>query len=91
MLSIHCPYCGPRDEAEFICEGEHVDRPDPALTDDAGWAAYLYYRGNDRAFIEEHWVHAFGCEQWLAVTRHSVTHEIRSVKAVAPNGSESGT
>jgi heterotetrameric sarcosine oxidase delta subunit len=84
MLIIRCPWCGPRDEAEFICDGEHAPRPVAAEADDATWAHYLYYRGNARDFIEEHWVHAFGCEQWLVVERHSVTNEIRGVRPVRP-------
>lgn len=82
MLLIHCPFCGARDEAEFFCDGEFAARPDPARADDAAWSDYLVRRDNARDWIVEHWVHAFGCEQWLAVTRHSVTNEVRAVRPV---------
>ena len=37
MLQIHCPHCGPRDEAEFTYRGDaSVSRPGP----DAGIEAW---------------------------------------------------
>ena len=41
MFVIPCPWCGPREQAEFHCGGEaHIARPTDA--DDAAWAGYLY-------------------------------------------------
>ena len=45
MLWIDCPWCGARPETEFRYGGEaHIARPEPAATDDAGWADYLFMR-----------------------------------------------
>jgi sarcosine oxidase, subunit delta len=91
MLSINCPFCGPRDETEFRCGGQtHIQRPGPhdAVTDDA-WASYLYVRDNPKGVHLERWVHALGCRQWFNVARHTVTHEIRAVYRMgerAPEG-----
>ena len=44
MLIIPCPYCGPRDEIEFVCGGEeHIARPlaENTITD-AEFAEYLF-------------------------------------------------
>ncbi len=81
MLSIVCPFCGPRDETEFRCGGEsHIARPGPpdAVTDEA-WADYLFYRDNTKGVQFERWVHAYGCGLWFNVARNSVTHEILAV------------
>lgn len=84
MLKIECPYCGPRDEAEFRCGGQsHIQRPGPHdAVSDAQWADYLYMRDNPRGWHFERWLHAAGCRQWFNVARHTVTHEIRAVYAM---------
>ena len=44
MLEIPCPWCGPRNESEFVCAGE-ADRkrpPDPEAETDEAWADYLF-------------------------------------------------
>ena len=44
-MLITCPYCGPRDVAEFTYQGDgNRERPDPASTDQAAWNAYVYDR-----------------------------------------------
>ena len=79
MLRIDCPYCGPRDEHEFVFGGEaHVDRP--ALeASDADWAAYLFTKENGCGVQAERWRHARGCGQWFNLRRHTATHEIVAV------------
>lgn len=78
MLVIPCPWCGPRDEAEFICGGEaHLVRP-PVDCSDADWAAYLFARKNPRGRTVDRWRHAYGCGRWMNVTRDTATHAILS-------------
>ena len=49
MMLIPCPWCGPRNDAEFTPGGEaHITRP--ALTvNDQQWGEYLYFRKNIKA------------------------------------------
>ena len=84
MLLIQCPYCGPRDEAEFSCGGEaHIARPlaDNNITD-AQFADYLFYRHNPKGVFLERWRHASGCRRWFNVVRDTVSHEIIEVYAM---------
>ena len=81
MLSIPCPWCGPRDEIEFRYGGEaHIARPDePGAADDAAWADYLYLRDNPKGLLAERWVHRAGCRRWFNVLRDTVSHRILAV------------
>ncbi len=79
MLTIHCPWCGPRDETEFSYGGE-ADIARPAAPDglsDAAWADYLFMRTNPKGWHCEQWNHAHGCRRWFKAERHTVTYEIR--------------
>lgn len=79
MLLIPCPWCGPRDESEFVCGGESkLVRPNLDCSD-AEWAEYLFVRKNPRGRTEDRWRHAFGCGQWMDVMRDTVSHELFSV------------
>ena len=54
MLIISCPYCGPRDEIEFVCGGEaHIARPlaNNTITD-AEFAEYLFIRDNPKGVVQ---------------------------------------
>jgi len=82
MIQIDCPWCGPRSEIEFRCAGPHEKRPDPASASDVEWTDYLYFRDNTRGLLLEHWVHAFGCRQWIAVERDTVTNAIAGTTPV---------
>ena len=76
MLLIPCPWCGPRNDSEFIAGGEaHLQRPPVSVDDDAG-GAYLYVRRNRKGSQAERWFHAYGCRRWFNVVRDTVTHEI---------------
>lgn len=76
MLRITCPYCGTRDESEFLFGGpSHVTRPDPSV-DDATWTAYLFNRKNPAGLHTERWGHVYGCSRWFNVMRDTRTHEI---------------
>lgn len=81
MLRIACPWCGPRDEIEFICGGEsHIARPGPPdRVSDAAWGAYLFERINPKGLHHERWLHRHGCGQWFNVARDTVSHEIKAV------------
>jgi sarcosine oxidase subunit delta len=84
MLLIDCPHCGRRPESEFRCGGEaHIARPaDPAGTDDAAWAEYLFYRKNPRGVHAERWLHAHGCRRWFNALRDTVSDRIVATYAI---------
>jgi sarcosine oxidase, subunit delta len=76
MLRISCPYCGPRDETEFVFGGpSHVTRPS-GDADDRIWSAYLFDRKNPVGLNRERWSHAYGCGRWFNIARDTRTHEI---------------
>ena len=82
MMLLSCPWCGPRDEAEFSCGGTtHIVRP-PLGSSDAEWGAYLFFRDNPKGPLRERWRHSYGCGQWFNVERHTVTHEVLAVYAM---------
>ena len=78
MLQLNCPYCGPRDEAEFSCGGEaHIARPLAVnKISDREFADYLFLRDNPKGVFLERWRHAAGCRRWFNMARDTVTHEI---------------
>ena len=76
MLRIPCPYCGTRDEPEFVFGGNaHVARP-AFEVDDATWTSYLYSQENPAGIRFERWAHLYGCGRWFNVARDTRTHEI---------------
>jgi heterotetrameric sarcosine oxidase delta subunit len=83
-MRIPCPYCGDRDVHEFVYRGDaEPKRPDS----DTGFYEYLYLRENSAGTMREHWYHAQGCRNWIAVTRDTTDHSIRGsvlAKPVAP-------
>jgi len=77
MLNIRCPFCGERNETEFIYGGPiGSNRPDPATCSDEVWLDYLLNVQNPVGPVEERWWHARGCGDWFTLWRHTVTHEI---------------
>lgn len=85
MLRIRCPYCGERDEIEFRYRGDaSKTRPAGEL---AALTAYVYERDNPRGWHLEWWLHVGGCRKLLKVSRHTLTHEIRSVIAAEDSAS----
>jgi sarcosine oxidase, subunit delta len=79
MLRISCPFCGTRDETEFVFGGpSHVTRP-PFESEDSEWTHYLFHRDNPKGIHRERWLHAYGCGRWFNVARHTVTHEILAI------------
>ena len=77
MQLIPCPWCGPREEAEFHYGGQAlVAHPvDPSALSDAEWAEYLFFRDNPKGDFTERWVHTAGCRRWFNVVRNTVTSE----------------
>ena len=78
MILLPCPWCGPRDAAEFHHVGEASPRPDPRTADRAQWRHYLYFRSNPRGWTTETWYHRAGCRRYIRVERHTDTNEVRS-------------
>ncbi|WP_327341962.1 sarcosine oxidase subunit delta family protein [Streptomyces europaeiscabiei] len=81
MLLITCPWCGPRDEAEFHYGGQaHVPYPEtPSALTDEEWARYLFFRDNTKGPFAERWSHAAGCRTWFNAVRDTSTNEILAV------------
>jgi sarcosine oxidase subunit delta len=73
-----CPFCGPRDEAEFTFVGEPKMRPEPAeAVGDADWAEYLYVNANPKGEAREIWLH-LTCMDMFAMTRDTATNAVLS-------------
>jgi sarcosine oxidase, subunit delta len=83
MLRIACPWCGPRDETEFLNGGE-VPAPRPGeRCSDAGWTAHLFEHDNVRGVLRERWLHAYGCRRWFEARRDTVSHAILATGEIA--------
>jgi sarcosine oxidase subunit delta len=75
-MQLNCPWCGPRDEPEFICGGP-AQMARPALDcDDQAWGEYLFFRDNPKGVHQERWRHAYGCGRWFNIARNTVTHDV---------------
>lgn len=94
MLKISCPWCGPRDEAEFHYGGEaHIERPaNPSALSDAQWAEYVFMRNNPKGPFAERWMHAAGCRRWFNLVRDTTTHDVLEIyeMGAAPRGHLAG-
>jgi heterotetrameric sarcosine oxidase delta subunit len=79
-MRITCPYCGPRDVAEFTYLGDGtLRRPDPAAPGAAAaFHDYVYLRDNPAGRHTELWYHAGGCRSWLRAVRDTRTHAFES-------------
>ena len=77
-MLIPCPFCGPREHAEFSYGGDATVRRPRQDEPEWGqkWQAYVYERANPRGPHKEYWHHVIGCRQWLVVTRDTLSHEI---------------
>lgn len=82
MMLISCPFCGPRADIEYVYGGvAGLSHPDDQA-DEATLTEYLFLRDNPKGWHREVWVHRHGCGSWIEVERHTVTHEIRQVRAL---------
>ena len=78
MLKINCPFCGPRNEIEFVHGGPlKARRPDdPGALREREWIEYLTVPENPLGPVQERWWHVRGCGRWLTITRDTRSHEI---------------
>lgn len=81
MIQINCPWCGERNEEEFVYGGpSHIERPsNPDASSEVEWSAYLFNRVNSQGIHLERWQHRFGCRQWFNLARDTVTHNILNI------------
>jgi sarcosine oxidase subunit delta len=84
MIRIDCPWCGPRDEAEFVYRGDATVRYPPARASEQAFFDYVHARTNPPGWHVEWWYHAGGCQQMLQVVRSTVTHEVHTVAPANP-------
>jgi heterotetrameric sarcosine oxidase delta subunit len=91
-MLITCPHCGARPHAEFTYGGDGgLRRPaDPASVSDEAWHEYLYIRANPRGPHREYWHHTLGCDQWIAVERDTLSHQISQTSPAAAEGGRRG-
>ena len=87
MLRIACPYCGRRAQAEFVFE-RALDAILPLNATPHAAVAHLYARDNPKGWSWELWRHTAGCSAWLKLHRHSVTHQVVAVEALAASGDD---
>ena len=80
MMLLPCPWCGPRNVAEFRYIGEARQRPDPAVTTPQEWRDYLYVTANPRGPVMETWLHRMGCRQFFRAERDTATNEVLPVQ-----------
>ena len=81
MIIIDCPYCGPRDHAEFTYVGDAARTRPAEDASQATWFDYVYLRDPRRGVQDELWRHSAGCGQFLKVRRDTLTHEIHTTGA----------
>jgi len=78
MLQIPCPFCGPREETEFLYRGDAtVHRPNAGASPD-DFYQYVYVRANVRGWHLEWWQHTAGCRQFIKVLRDTLSHDVRA-------------
>ena len=79
MQLFPCPFCGPREEHEFLFATEAgKTRPEPAeAVSDADWAAYLYDQAVPKGAAREIWVHQT-CGTYFLMVRDTVTRAVLS-------------
>lgn len=76
MMRLKCPWCGARDEREFVCRGESGSVRPPLGASDREWVEYLYFRENVKGKHRERWLHVRGCRRWFNVVRDTATHRV---------------
>ena len=97
MLLIPCPWCGPRDEAEFHYGGQaHVAYPaDPAALSRRRVGPVPVLPRQPEGAVRRALVHTAGCRRWFNAVRDTATHEFLAVyrigepRPVLPRGRRS--
>ena len=77
MQIFPCPFCGPREEHEFLFAAEAGKvRPEPAAkVSDEEWAAYLYHNDAPKGIAREIWYHQT-CGTYFLMTRDTVSRDV---------------
>lgn len=78
MITIPCPWCGPRNSEDMRYVGESRARPDPIAASPEEWRAYLYDHHNPAGWTTETWYCRAGCRRYFVVERHSTSNEVRT-------------
>lgn len=83
MQLFTCPFCGEREEGEFLFAAEAGKaRPEPAhAVSDERWADYLYMNDAPRGQASEIWIH-LTCGEFFLMTRNTVTREVIETAAL---------
>ena len=83
-MRIECPWCGARNQDEFICGGQaHIHRPArPEEVSDQSWAQYQFMRENPCGLHFERWMHLYGCGQWFHIARDTLSHQIQAIYGI---------
>lgn len=83
MQLFSCPFCGPRDETEFVFGAEAGKvRPEPAAEVSAeAWSAYLHLGDNPKGAVREIWLH-LTCGEFFAMERDTVSHAVAGSHAL---------
>lgn len=89
-MFIPCPVCGERELSEFVIRGAALDaRPTTAGEQVVSeFSDYLYLRTNRAGPVREHWYHASGCLNWIAVERDTRTHAISDATLASQSGTD---
>lgn len=85
MKIITCPINGPRPMQEFTYGGEFREMPNPAGTDDAQWASYVFHRGGEPAVKREWWYH-IASGTWFIAERDNQSDQFIRTYLYAPAG-----
>src|SRR5260370_27665804 len=80
MMLIRCPWCGPRDAAEFHYAGEFKPRPDPESATPDDWRDYLYAPANPCGQVTATWYHRMGRCRFFNLERDTAPDESRPVE-----------
>jgi sarcosine oxidase subunit delta len=75
MKLLNCPINGLRPIAEFVYGGEYREMPNPELSDDKVWAAYVHYRDNAPGLKKEWWYHT-PSGTWFVAERNTLSDEV---------------
>jgi sarcosine oxidase subunit delta len=90
MNLLPCPWCGRREETEFVY-GSEAGRLRPSIDDSPSaddWAGYLHDRRNEKGPVRELWCHSGGCGEWFVLLRDTLTHEIEGAFELTPSETE---
>lgn len=87
MQLFKCPFCGLRDETEFVFGAEAgKQRPEPAAqVPDADWSRYLHMNANPKGPSREVWVH-MTCGEFFLMERDTLSHAVLASASIERDG-----